>query len=185
MASFYFSHFLCRKKIQIAYNTLFLFSKMTKKWIIFSLIGICIFPLQRFRTRKSRCFSPLNLSSPGLLRFPSRHPHAASWISEVALMHDSPHEVVAQTASCMFLRWNYGGLFFPLSALPQNPVQSNKNKLNITHIKQKLQYTDNLILLFILIMQLTGLKQVRCASAFPLVVSKVPKQTLPQHTWSW
>lgn len=99
---------------------------------------------QRFRTRKSRCFSPLNLSSPGLLRFPSRHPHAASWISEVALMHDSPHQVVAQTASFKLLWRNYGGLFFPLFAVPQNPVQSNKSKLNITHIKQKLQYTDNL-----------------------------------------
>lgn len=160
MASFYFSHFLCRKKIQIAYNTLFLFSKMTKKWIIFSLIGICTFSSPAFSDTEIALFLSFE-SFVSWVRFPSRHPHAASWISEVVLMHDSPHQVVAQTASCMFLRWNYGGLFFPLSAVPQNPVQSNKSKLNITHIKQKLQYTDNLILLFILITQLTGMKQVR------------------------
>lgn len=42
-------HISCaEKKIQIAYNTLFLFSKMTKKWIIFSLIGICTFSSPAF-----------------------------------------------------------------------------------------------------------------------------------------
>lgn len=162
MASFYFSHFLCRKKIQIAYNTLFLFSKMTKKWIIFSLIGICTFSSPAFWDTEIALFLSFESFVSWVIAFSfSTSPCCLMDFWGVCLMHDSPHEVVAQTASCMFLRWNYGGLFFPLSAVPQNPVQSNKSKLNITHIKQKLQYTDNLILLFILITQLTGLKQVR------------------------
>lgn len=135
--------------------------------IIFSLIGICFW----------------HLPAPGLLCFLSRHPHAA-WISEVALMHDSPKQVPAQTASSKFLRRNYGYLFFPFSAVSQNLVKSNKSKLNIKHIQQKLQYIDdfNTFVHFNHATYRTETRSLRkCVSLSGL---KSSQQILPQHTLS-